>query len=179
MTALCPRCHRPLEVSRPGGLDARTCPGCDGMLVRQADLGRAVEEGSGGAEEHARAERAGEEPVLRCPDCGRPMEKHGYLGIGAIQIDSCSECGLVWVDAGELAKMTAAVASTSEHRRARDEDDRLVALAPVAPAAPWLDGSAERPTQIQSWRILCWSAGVLQCDAEIAVFALLSLLGMA
>ena len=46
MTASCPRCLQVLDASQADGIDARTCPTCHGMLLRHADLGRAVESGS-------------------------------------------------------------------------------------------------------------------------------------
>lgn len=67
------------------------------------------------------------EPQFRCPDCGQPMEKYGYMGIAAIQIDRCEQCSLVWLDADELQNMVLALAR-SQYRseralKAEEQDD--------------------------------------------------------
>jgi Zn-finger nucleic acid-binding protein len=36
------------------------------------------------------------------------MDTHPYLGPGHIVIDSCSECGLNWLDSGELMRIVRA-----------------------------------------------------------------------
>jgi Zn-finger nucleic acid-binding protein len=159
------------------------------MLVRHADLGRAVDEGLDGtaeaAADAAEGATARADAVLRCPDCGQPMEKHGYMGIAAIPIDTCPACELVWVDAGELGRMRAAVAATSGHQRAREDADRRTELATLQPAGDTLGGGAvaAEPRSVpatigESWRIFRWSVRVLRQDGEIAVCALLSLVGL-
>ena len=42
---------------------------------------------------------------LRCPACEGSMEAHPYYGPGNIVIDSCAECGYVWLDHGELCRV--------------------------------------------------------------------------
>jgi Zn-finger nucleic acid-binding protein len=90
------------------------------MLLAHADLARVIET-SWPAVPEDKAEstpfRAPEgwqkEPTFRCPDCGQPMEKYGYMGMGAIQIDRCEQCSLVWLDADELQNMVLALAKSS------------------------------------------------------------------
>jgi len=53
------------------------------------------------------------EPKFLCPDCRQTMEKYGYMGIAAIQIDRCDPCALVWLDADELQNMVLALAKTN------------------------------------------------------------------
>jgi Zn-finger nucleic acid-binding protein len=53
------------------------------------------------------------EPKYRCPDCGQTMDKYGYMGINAIQIDRCDSCALVWLDADELQNMVLALAQSN------------------------------------------------------------------
>ncbi len=54
-----------------------------------------------------------DEPKFLCPDCHQAMEKYGYMGIGAIQIDRCDPCALMWLDADELQNMVLALAKTN------------------------------------------------------------------
>jgi Zn-finger nucleic acid-binding protein len=41
--------------------------------------------------------------VLTCPNCHRRMDTHPYFGGGNAVVDTCDDCGLIWLDAGELA----------------------------------------------------------------------------
>jgi Zn-finger nucleic acid-binding protein len=64
------------------------------------------------------------EPTVRCPDCSAAMEKYGYMGIGAIQIDRCDRCDLVWLDTDELQNMVLALAKSNS--RSEQDFQRLV-----------------------------------------------------
>jgi len=41
--------------------------------------------------------------VLTCPNCQQRMDTHPYFGGGNVVVDTCEGCGLIWLDAGELA----------------------------------------------------------------------------
>ena len=41
--------------------------------------------------------------VLTCPNCQQRMDTHPYFGGGNAVVDTCEGCGLIWLDAGELA----------------------------------------------------------------------------
>jgi hypothetical protein len=41
--------------------------------------------------------------LIRCPICHARMDVHPHYGPGAVVIDSCSRCRVVWLDQGELA----------------------------------------------------------------------------
>jgi len=74
------------------------------------------------------------EPKFPCPDCRQTMEKYGYMGIAAIQIDRCDPCALVWLDADELQNMVLALAqsnyrSESEWQKSQRERVDIVELA--------------------------------------------------
>ena len=45
------------------------------------------------------------ETRLNCPACGDPMEVHPYYGPGAVVIDSCTHCKLVWFNHGEFDRI--------------------------------------------------------------------------
>ena len=64
------------------------------------------------------------EPKFPCPDCHQTMEKYGYMGIAAIQIDRCDPCGLVWLDADELQNMVLALARTNYRAEAAWEESK-------------------------------------------------------
>lgn len=53
------------------------------------------------------------------------MDVHPYYGPGNIVIDTCVECGLVWLDHGELTRVeqaSAAQASVSAWNRSENPD---------------------------------------------------------
>ena len=43
-----------------------------------------------------------------CPTCDAAFETHPYGGPGNSVIDTCAECHVIWLDAGELAKLVVA-----------------------------------------------------------------------
>ena len=45
---------------------------------------------------------AGSRPTVQCPGCSKEMERREHGGCSQILIDTCTECGGVWLDAGEL-----------------------------------------------------------------------------
>jgi Zn-finger nucleic acid-binding protein len=51
--------------------------------------------------------------VLQCPDCHQTMEKYGYMGLAAIQINRCDPCAELWLDADELQNMVLALAKSN------------------------------------------------------------------
>ena len=141
--SVCPRCGKPLETMQVDTLNARMCRACTGMLLTHADLvnvieasWRAVTEETADATPLRAPDGWLNEPTFNCPDCAQPMEKYGYMGIAAIQVDRCDVCGLVWLDADELQNMVLALAKEnyrSEHERVEIET-RQVDVWPVAVA---------------------------------------------
>ena len=120
MSANCPRCAKALEEEQLDELLFRCCRDCKGMLLLHTDLIGVLEK-SWHAVPRETAEATAfrvtdgwqNEPKFRCPDCSQTMEKYGYMGIAAIQIDRCDPCGLVWLDADELQNMVLALAKTN------------------------------------------------------------------
>ncbi len=135
MSANCPHCAKLLEEQQLDVLSFRCCRECKGMLLLHRDLIEVLEKSW-----HAVSREAAEttafwatdgwqnEPKFPCPDCHQTMEKYGYMGIAAIQIDRCDSCALVWLDADELQNMVLALAKSnyrSESERQRSERERV------------------------------------------------------
>jgi len=110
----------------------RLCVPCKGILLSHPDLVQILERSWRAVTEEF-AENATfnapdgwqDEPAGRCPGCGDLMEKYGYMGLAAIQIDRCNRCAQVWLDAKELEAMMLALAKTnyrSERARVRERD---------------------------------------------------------
>lgn len=53
--------------------------------------------------EKLRAKRAAEASVVHCPKCDGALVELTYDGV---QIDRCNKCKGVWLDAGELERLT-------------------------------------------------------------------------
>jgi Zn-finger nucleic acid-binding protein len=132
----CPKCNQPLEPTQVDNYQMRLCRACQGVLLAHADLSAILESSWRAVTPEAaekvefRASEAPEiEPKFRCPDCGNPMEKYGYMGMTAITIDRCDRCEIVWLDSHELESMVVALARDNyrsrravqrEHENSRD-----------------------------------------------------------
>lgn len=105
----CPVCGRFLERASVERLPAETCGNCHGLLLRRPAFARVVEARRGAwtgerivppaPDPHALERRLG------CPACGRTMDTHHYLGPGRVVIDTCPDCALLWLDAGEMTQI--------------------------------------------------------------------------
>src|SRR5438094_1094281 len=112
MSASCPRCRQPLVENQVDEFTVRLCVPCKGLFLPHADLvkilersWRAVTPEAAEKLEFRATDALNAEPVFHCPDCGKSMEKYGYMGMIAIPIDRCDACELVWLDANELETM--------------------------------------------------------------------------
>lgn len=138
VSANCPHCAKPLEEQQLDTLSFRCCRACKGMLLLHRDLIDVLEKSWHAVSREtaeAAAFRATEgwqnEPKFPCPDCYQSMDKYGYMGIAAIQIDRCDPCALVWLDADKLQNMVLALAksnyrSESERQRLQQEGMDIV-----------------------------------------------------
>jgi Zn-finger nucleic acid-binding protein len=105
--ALCPLCRVPLVSAHIDGETVCSCEHCRGFLAETSTFGLIV------AKRRARHGPDASQPapfdpaelrrVLTCPNCQRRMDAHPYLGGGNAVVDTCEGCGLIWLDAGELA----------------------------------------------------------------------------
>lgn len=72
--------------------------------------------------------------VLTCPVCQGEMREVARSGV---MIDTCTRCRGVWLDRGELEKLSAMFGGDRPQddydRRPRDDYDRRAAAPPVAP----------------------------------------------
>jgi Zn-finger nucleic acid-binding protein len=140
----CPTCDQPLQTGLIEKRRALFCGACFGILIRHADFAGIIQE--------RQARRAGQEPAeprpidpesykrqTNCPSCSQRMETHPYYGPGNIVVDTCSECGYLWLDHGEISRVENASfvrrrAPYTWNSGAETVSERLqsVALPPVA-----------------------------------------------
>jgi len=46
--------------------------------------------------------------IIQCPECHHDMDNHRYGGPGGVFIDTCEECGVHWLDRGEMHRIVVA-----------------------------------------------------------------------
>lgn len=102
----CPVCQERLQSATVEGHLVKTCAHCRGILARQRAFAIIVDK--------RRADYRGPKPRPRpiqdeerarrvvCPACGQVMDAHPYLGPGAVLVDTCGACALIWLDPGEM-----------------------------------------------------------------------------
>jgi Zn-finger nucleic acid-binding protein len=105
----CPECGLGLS---PATLDdhARVfqCGNCRGVLLPRSVFANVLQT------RRAWARQAPAQPIplnpqelqraVSCPACRQRMSTHPYHGPGAIVIDTCDRCDLIWLGAGELQR---------------------------------------------------------------------------
>ncbi|MGB7343031.1 MAG: zf-TFIIB domain-containing protein [Pirellulaceae bacterium] len=109
---VCPTCHSELRIGAIEKTQFAGCDRCGGMLFQQSVFGMVIM--------HLRANYVGATPIpspmnpdeLRvhrtCTVCDSMMETYPYAGPGNSVIDSCQQCQLIWLDAGELDRLVEA-----------------------------------------------------------------------
>jgi len=105
----CPVCKLNLNQAALDGARVYTCPNCRGLLIPLIIFGEMVKR------LRARAKGPADKPQpldlgqlkrqVNCPSCHQRMSTHPYYGPGNIIIDTCIECGLIWLDPGELRQV--------------------------------------------------------------------------
>ena len=106
----CPTCDQPMQTGLIEKRRALFCGACFGILIRHADFAGIIQE--------RQARRSGREPAeprpidpesfkrqIECPACRQKMETHPYYGPGNIVVDTCSACGYLWLDHGEMSRV--------------------------------------------------------------------------
>ncbi len=82
------------------------CTQCHGMLIPMAVLQALVDElkstASGGTIPQPPADAQDLDRKIICPQCHHCMDTHRYAGPGNVVVDACEDCGLIWLDRGEL-----------------------------------------------------------------------------
>jgi Zn-finger nucleic acid-binding protein len=103
----CPVCNLPLQNALIDGETVAYCDHCRGFLTPTPTFGLIVNKRR---QHHGPHEQILEpfDPAelkrrLCCPSCKLRMEAHPYFGGGNAVVDTCERCGLIWLDAGELA----------------------------------------------------------------------------
>ncbi len=108
--AACPCCECSLTTGTIENHPALYCEKCYGVLMKNQHFGSVL------SERRSKRMGVGEgiprpidmkqyERQLFCPGCASRMEVHPYYGPGNVVIDSCGNCGYLWLDHGELTRL--------------------------------------------------------------------------
>lgn len=109
----CPVCHRPLKEASIEGNRALHCTACKGVLANRGAFTFILQSRRHRARNlHPAPPRPLNpedlERVVSCPSCGQRMDTHPYYGPGAVVIDTCGRCALIWLDRGEIDTIVSA-----------------------------------------------------------------------
>ncbi len=106
---LCPRCRVATRFADLFGTKVVACQQCAGFLAQGDEFRYLVET----LRQQYRGPDTLSGPLdanqlqygCECPACFATMDTHAYAGPGAVVIDSCPNCKLVWLDCGELIRI--------------------------------------------------------------------------
>jgi len=101
----CPVCKTGMSLASIADHRLLHCTNCRGVYIANTTFRQIVDalraESNGPGTPRPIDQKEYERDV-NCPACERRMETHPYYGPGAVVIDSCSACHMIWLDHGEL-----------------------------------------------------------------------------
>jgi Zn-finger nucleic acid-binding protein len=107
----CPVCTTPLADASIESHEVLYCTHCHGMLLGMEKFLPLLDV----LREYRYWSRSSQAPrdfddgrALLCPLCKHQMDHHPYGGGGNLTVDSCEQCGVLWLDRGELGRIVAA-----------------------------------------------------------------------
>jgi len=130
----CPSCQSELRRILYESMPVFRCLKCHGYLLSEKRLQGVRRSPATDIEQlkqeviaEARPDTLG--PV-RCPRCGRKMDKRRIEEPAALNIDVCRECRLVWLDGGELGRLQLSHEMTEKAQESRRFRRRLETMTP-------------------------------------------------
>lgn len=125
----CPRCSTLLDEARLDGLRLYQCRACQGHAINVSQLRPRLPDGALPA--MWRAARAAEACGPGCAVCGKAMRVI-EAGKAKVEVDVCTGCQMLWLDAGEQEKLgVAAVKPPPAKLAGLQEAEVLLAKAKV------------------------------------------------
>ena len=95
----CPRDSKVMTFIDDGTHMRNRCPDCSGLLLDEAEVAAAL-----GHKPDAARIAALPPSKVACPRDGKTMRALEHKGV---EVDLCAACGSLWLDAGELEKVSA------------------------------------------------------------------------
>ncbi|HMP78343.1 MAG TPA: zf-TFIIB domain-containing protein [Pirellulaceae bacterium] len=106
---VCPRCREETRFAELFGIKVVACPFCLGFMTQGCEFRHLVEtlrkQYRGPNQLNGPLDALQLHHVCQCTVCGSQMDTHPFAGPGAVVIDSCPHCKLVWLDCGELLRI--------------------------------------------------------------------------
>ena len=130
----CPVCNTELKRILYEGMPVFRCFGCAGYLMQEKRL-ESIRRIPGTSIELLKQEVIDEYhpdtiEKIKCPRCFYPMRKVKVPPPASLMIDVCGDCGNVWLDGGELARIQLAYESSACGREHSEFRRRYEALTP-------------------------------------------------
>ena len=123
----CPRCQTALQTRSTDGVEIDECPGCRGIWFDADELRRVKDESDPDLNwmdfelwKHPEKFHVAGRPI-NCPKCASPLVAIDYGDTG-VEVDFCTECRGVWLDANELGKI---IDNLSDELLTKDVSDYL------------------------------------------------------
>lgn len=104
----CPKCdNRLLTAVRAGGIEVDHCQDCGGIWLDQSELPRLLAVDPADVRELRRGRDRNRANAVRgdCPRCQKEMLRVSSALNKQVTVDSCPDCGGVWLDGGEFDKL--------------------------------------------------------------------------
>ena len=109
----CPACQGPLREKSAGGMTLDTCyGGCGGIWFDQKELERVDARAATTLHTIWQSPNYKVSPTdpRPCPRCANEiLMRRWFSELEQIEIDQCTKCGGVWLDAGEFSRICAEV----------------------------------------------------------------------
>ena len=106
----CPICNKPLVSAIVKDVHIYSCPTCRGNLIDQSKmlpiLRQAQPLDSTREDLHYPQPQSESARTVACPSCQKVMAVYPYGGPGNVIIQGCEICRLIWLDFGELSRIT-------------------------------------------------------------------------
>lgn len=128
MQRTCPRDRTVLQQQKMEKVTVDVCPACSGAFFDADELGRVV--GDKDLGRYLRQVHGAASSPMVCPACGDLMDLDRIEGV---DIDHCTSCHGVWLDAGEMDKLAARGDDALDENaaaKARAAEDRRYAAMP-------------------------------------------------
>lgn len=139
MARVCPDHNLPLEPKSFRSIVVDVCPKCAGVFFDEGEVNKLRLDGNDAmvelddsvrpSEDHAIDFMVMKESPRACPNCRSSMDKMRYLYNSPVMLDSCSNCGGVWVEDGELRSMRDVLEGCNDTGGAKVRTEAYVTMA--------------------------------------------------
>jgi Zn-finger nucleic acid-binding protein len=109
LSLACPLCNQTLVQAAIAKIPVLYCTECHGLLLPMQVLQSLIDElraGPGKPAVQTPPDHGDLKRTVQCPNCHHRMDTHFYAGPGNVIVDTCGDCWLIWLDRGELTRIS-------------------------------------------------------------------------